>query len=280
VLVDVVPDLEPRRVRRFLADRGVLDVHGDLVEDVLIRVPRLRRITEELDLPVLLVRGGSGSAVTDGDVDRFLRLAPHATVARVRGAGHLVARDRPAALAEAIAATAEWPALALLRDLGAGEVDHPGGNLLDHLQRVRELVAGWDGGRRLSLAALCHAAYGTDGFPHALLPLEQRARLRQAIGDEAESLVYLYDACDRKETYARLGAAPLPLTDRFTGEAVPLADADLTGFALLTIANELDVARHAPLTSEVRRGIRALITAMAAYVPDASARALADPFLR
>ncbi|GAA2136998.1 alpha/beta fold hydrolase [Actinomadura napierensis] len=278
VLVDVVPDLEPQRVRRFLADGGMLDVHSELVEDILAQVPWLRRITAELDLPVLLVRGSSGSAVTDGDVDRFLRLAPHATVTRVRDAGHLVARDQPVALAEAV--SAEWPALELLRDLGAGDVDHPGGNLLDHLQRVRELVAGWGGGRRLSLAALCHAAYGTDGFPHALLPLDRRARLREAIGDEAESLVYLYDACDRSETYARLGAAPLPLTDRFTGEVVSLADADLTGFALLTIANELDVARHASLTSDVRRGIRALIAAMAAYVPDASAQALADSSLR
>ncbi|MFB4299987.1 alpha/beta fold hydrolase [Actinomadura sp. NTSP31] len=280
VLVDVVPDLEPQRVRGFLADGGMLDVHSELVEDVLAQVPRLRRITAELDVPVLLVRGGSGSAVTDGDVDRFLRLAPHATVTCVGDAGHLVARDRPVALAEAISATAEWPALALLRDLGAGEVDHPGGNLLDHLQRVRELVDGWGGGRRLSLATLCHAAYGTDGFPHALLPLDRRARLRETIGDEAESLVYLYDACDRSETYARLGAAPLPLTDRFTGEVVALAGADLTGFALLTVANELDVARNASLTPDIRRGIRTLIAAMAAYVPDASAQALADSSLR
>jgi hypothetical protein len=37
------------------------------------------------------------------------------------------------------------------------------------------------GGRGVRLAALCHATYGTDGFPHALLPLDRRARLRAAI---------------------------------------------------------------------------------------------------
>ncbi|MFG2000350.1 alpha/beta fold hydrolase [Spirillospora sp. NPDC048911] len=280
VLVDVVPDLEPRRVRGFLAAGGLLGTHTELVDDILGQVPRLRHNLAGLDLPVLLVRGGDGSAVTGEDVDKLLRLAPQATVIRISGAGHLVARDQPAALAEAIATvTAEWPALALLRDLGAGQVAHPGGNLLDHLQRVCELVESWGGGRRVRLAALCHAAYGTDGFPHALLPRGRRGRLQAAIGDEAESLVYLYDACDRSTTYTRLGASPLPLTDRFTGEVIALADADLTDFALLTIANELDVARNAALTPEARRDIRALVAVLAAYVPDVAALALADPSL-
>jgi pimeloyl-ACP methyl ester carboxylesterase len=271
VLVDVVPDLDPDRVRGFLAAGGLLDGHTAFVDDALGQVPRLRRIVSELDVPVLLVRGGHGSPVTDEDVDRLARLAPHATVTRVPGAGHLVARDQPAALAEAIKVTAEWPALALLRELGAEQVDHPGGNLLDHLQRVRDLVA--SGSQRLRLAALCHATYGTDGFPHPLLPLDQRARLRAAIGDD--TLVYRYAACDRSRTYAHLGTTPLPLTDRFTGEVVDLKADDLTDFALLTVANELDVARNAVLTPEARDGIRALITALAPYAPDAAAQALA-----
>ena len=37
---------------------------------------------------------------------------------------------------------------------------------------------------------------------------------------------------------------PLPLTDRLTGAVVDLTAAAVTDFALLTIANELDVARH------------------------------------
>lgn len=281
VLVDVVPDLEPHRVRRFLAAGGLLDTHTELVEDILAQVPRLRRAAAELDLPVLLVHGGNRSPITSDDVDRLLRLAPHATTTRVPDAGHLVARDQPVALAKTIAAvTTTWPALALLRELGAGQIDHPGGNLLDHLQRVHELVASWGGSRRARLAALCHATYGTDGFPHPLLPLNRRARLRAVIGDDAEALVYVYDACDRTKTYARLGATPLPVTDRFTGDVIALADPDLADFALLTIANELDVARSAALTPGTRDDIRALINALAAYVPDITAQALADPSLR
>jgi pimeloyl-ACP methyl ester carboxylesterase len=281
VLVDVVPNFEPHRVRRFLTGSGQLDGHTEIVDDTLAQVPRLRQIAAALDLPVLLVRADTGSPITDDDIDQFLHLAPHATVTRIPGAGHLVARDRPAALAEVIAAgTAEWPALALLRELGAGQLDHPGGNLLDHVRRVHELVVTWGGSRRARLAALCHATYGTDGFPAPLLPLESRARLRAAIGDGAEALVYRYGACDRRRTYVHLGATPLPLTDRFGGEVVDLAADDLADFALLTVANELDVARTAPLSPEVRRGIRTLIGKLAVYLPDVTARALADPSLR
>ncbi|MCR6488932.1 alpha/beta hydrolase [Amycolatopsis sp. OK19-0408] len=280
VLVDVVPCLDPRRVRRFLSGSGVRDAYPELVDDILAQVPLLRQVTTRLDLPVLLVRGGSGSPVTDEDVNELVRSASRATVTCVRGAGHLVARDQPVALAETVAdVTAEWPAAALLRELGAGLTRHPGGNLFDHLQRVRDLVAGWGGSRRVRLAALCHAAYGTDGFPPPLLPPGRRTRLRAAVGDEAEALVHRYSACDRKRTYAGLGGTPLPFADRFTGAVTDLAGDDLADFALLTVANELDVARTVPLAPEARRGIRALVTALAGYVPEAAARALADPAL-
>ncbi|WP_232376500.1 alpha/beta fold hydrolase [Amycolatopsis aidingensis] len=110
VLVDVLPDIQPHRVWGFLAAHGLSGAYPELVGDVIAKAPRLRQITAELDLPVLLVRG-SGSPITGGDADQLLRLAPHATVTLVRGAGHLVARDQPTALAEAIATgiTGWWP---------------------------------------------------------------------------------------------------------------------------------------------------------------------------
>ncbi len=109
VLVDVVPCLDPARVRRSLAAGSLTGAYTLLVEDILGQVPRLRRITAELDLPVLLVHGDTGSSVTAEDIDRLLDLAPRTTVRSVQGAGHLVARERPAALARTIVAvTAAW----------------------------------------------------------------------------------------------------------------------------------------------------------------------------
>ncbi|HZZ47802.1 MAG TPA: alpha/beta hydrolase [Pseudonocardia sp.] len=281
VLVDVVPNLEPARACRFLREAGVLDRHSDLVDDVLVQIPRLSHGLAAFDRPVLLVRGGPGSAVVDEDVIGLLRLAPHAEVAAIPAAGHLVARDQPAALARIIAErTAAWPALGLLREVSAGQLDHPGGHLLDHLRRVHRLVAAWGGSRRARLAALCHAMYGTDGFPHPLLDLDQRDRVRAVIGDEAESLVYLYGACDRARTYPHLDGSPVALTDRFTGETAILRAGDLAEFALLTVANELDVARTAALDESTRQGIRSLIAGLAIHAPDVCAEALADPCWR
>ncbi|MGW3150033.1 DUF6817 domain-containing protein, partial [Streptomyces sp. NPDC001177] len=95
-------------------------------------------------------------------------------------------------------------ARALLGQLGADTLAHPGGTLLAHLDRVRERLAVWGARPALRLAGLCHAAYGTDGFPSELLPLDRRPELRAVIGTEAEAIVYFYASCDRKATYPTL----------------------------------------------------------------------------
>lgn len=276
VLVDVVPNLDADRVRRFLGAGGLLDVYPEFIDDVLAQVPRLKRITARLDLPIVLVRGGHRSALTAEEVSGLLDLASQTVVTSVPSAGHLIAREQPEVLAQIIAdATPLWPPRTLLRDLGADRIEHPGGNLLDHLERVRELTASLGGGPRVRLAALTHATYGTDGFAHPLLPADERSRLRAAIGHHAEALVYRYDACDRDRTYPHLGTSPLPVADRFTGSVDDLTGRDLVDFALLTIANELDVLRHATLPPDIARGIRSLITEFAKYLPETSAAAVA-----
>jgi hypothetical protein len=170
-------------------------------------------------------------------------------------------------------------AVELMISLGAEPIEHPGGTLLAHLRRVHDLTVAWAASRSVQLAALCHATYGTDGFRQSLLPVDERQRLRAAIGADAESLVYVYDACDRGLTYAEIGRDPLPATDRFTGEIVGLQGAELVDFAVLTIANELDVVRFADLPDATVAEIRSLIEALAAYAPEAAARALVDPVL-
>ncbi len=277
VLVDVVPGLDPDRVRAFLGRTPGAERHSGLTEDILARGAELRRITGSLDCPILLVRAGGGGPLVDEDVADLTGLAPHATVTVIPDTGHLIAREQPVRLAEALTVTLDWPARGLLTDLDARRLDHPGGTLVEHLVRVGQVVA--DGSPRLRLAALCHAAYGTDGFAHPLLPLDRRDRLRAAIGTDAERLVYLYGACDRAATYARMDEVPLPVADRFTGAVTALAGADLADFATLTVANELDVARTASLEPGTRRQIRELVTALAPHCPALAATALADPAL-
>lgn len=286
VLVDVVPD--PDRVRAWFGASRLRGRHDELMEDILASGPALFTRATTLPIPALVVRAGR-SPLADSDVDRFRTTNRHVTIAHVPDASHLVARDAPTELAHLIAThvgtrlasgRAVEDALALQRTLGAEHLDHPGGTLYTHLRRVHALTADWNATPRTRLAALSHATYGTDGFAHPLLPPTDRDRLRAVIGADAESLVHLYGACEREPTYRLLGQDPLPITDRFTGTQLTLRDHDLHDFALLTIANELDVARNAPLPAHLRAGIRDLVTALSRYAPHAAERALTDDALR
>jgi hypothetical protein len=134
-------------------------------------------------------------------------------------------------------------AVALLHQLGAAEIAHPGGTLLAHLQRVRRQLAVWGARPALQLAGLCHAFYGTDGFPTALLSPDSRSGLAEVIGAEAEAIVYLYASCDRKATCPTLADADGAFRNRFTGRLHALDPRHRRDFAELSVANELDLAR-------------------------------------
>ncbi|MGW0824462.1 VOC family protein [Streptomyces sp. NPDC002845] len=139
-----------------------------------------------------------------------------------------------------------WPSVeAFLKDRGTDRMPHPGGTLLEHLGRVRRLLAEWGADPDVQAAGLCHAAYGTDGFDQALLPVTERAVLAELIGERAETLVHLYASCDRGFVYPRIdGATEVTFRDRFTGREHTVAETDLRAFLDITAANELDVLAH------------------------------------
>jgi hypothetical protein len=137
-------------------------------------------------------------------------------------------------------------AVAFMRTLGAAEIEHPGGTLLEHVQRVGLLLKGWGARHDLQLAGLCHAFYGTDGFATPLLPLESRAELVRRIGAGAEELVYLYAGCDRTASYRGLTSDSGVFRDRFTGHTFSPDPRQRRDFAELTAANELDLAGISP----------------------------------
>ncbi|MGW5655895.1 DUF6817 domain-containing protein [Streptomyces humi] len=156
-------------------------------------------------------------------------------------------------------------AVAFLRGLGAAEISHPGGTLLVHLQRVQDRLAAWGARPALQLAGLCHAFYGTDGFPAALLSLDRRAELAEVIGAEAEEIVYLYASCDRKATYPALADPGAVFRDRFTGRDRVPGPRLCRDFAELSAANELDLACVDPAFHE--RWAAALLTLFTRFRP-------------
>ena len=141
-------------------------------------------------------------------------------------------------------ATREW-----LLTKGAEKVGHAGGSLYDHLCRVHDRVADLGGDADLRLAALAHAAYGTDGFGVTLLDVADRAELRALIGGQAEEQVYRYGGCDRGRTWRALGETGL-IWSRFTGHVESPTAGELRAFADLSIVNEMDVAERDPVIAE------------------------------
>jgi hypothetical protein len=178
------------------------------------------------------------------------------------------------------AGTRRTAAQKLLDDRGAGRIAHPGGTLLGHLERVAALLAGWGAAVPVQLAGLCHAAYSTDGFATALLGLDERPLLVQAIGSEAEQLVYLYASCDREQLYPQLAGPAVTFTDRFTGtHHVPPAP-DLSAFVEITAANELDVIRHNPeLAAQHGAGLAALFIDAGQHLSEPASQAWARSHL-
>lgn len=134
----------------------------------------------------------------------------------------------------------EW-----LRKCGAESIPHAGGSLYEHLGRVAERLAERGASSALCLAALTHAAYGTDGFPVVLLDAADRQTLRGLIGTEAEEIVYRYGGCDRGRTWRALPSTGV-IWSRFTGHSESPTPAQLRDFADLSIVNELDVCERSP----------------------------------
>ncbi|HEY0450835.1 MAG TPA: hypothetical protein VGD70_17085 [Actinophytocola sp.] len=153
------------------------------------------------------------------------------------------------------------PAEEFLRSHGAGSIEHPGGTLLAHLQRVARVLDGWGADPDVAAAGLCHATYGTDGFGSSLLAVTQREELAALIGERAEALVYLYASCDRGYVYPQLGSGRVVFRDRFTGRSSVPADPELCAFMEITAANELDVLAHnADLAARYGADLHALFT--------------------
>ena len=147
----------------------------------------------------------------------------------------------------------------LLVERGADGIDHPGGTLGAHLRRVAARLVDHGVDEATRRAGLWHAAYGTDGFPTALVGLDERTLVAAAIGVEAEEQVYLYASCDRSATYSGLGAPIVTFTDRFTGAAGGLPRDHLRTFAAVTVANELDVVDHLALGPTRRSALAAVL---------------------
>jgi hypothetical protein len=171
-------------------------------------------------------------------------------------------------------------ALKFLEIHNAAGVAHFNGTLQAHLERTEGLLREWGAGEALCRAGLCHAAYGTDGFANQLVAVADRQVVVDAIGVEAETIVYRYASCDRGLVYPQLGiVSPLRFRDRFNGHETTLAQRELAELLELTFANELDIVRTAPPGSHSEFGaLRRLLRRCEGLVSDRAFESFLDVF--
>ena len=168
-----------------------------------------------------------------------------------------------------------------LAALGADDFPHVAGSLGPHLLRTASLLREWGNRPALCFAGLYHAVYGTDGIRGSLVAPEHRRAIIDIIGSEAESIAYLYGACDRQTFHPRIGtAAALQFVDRFTRSEYPIESPALRDFCELTLANELELGRSSEaFFVKHRDDLAALAAQMAPFVSararDACRRSLA-----
>ncbi|MEJ8632556.1 2OG-Fe(II) oxygenase [Streptomyces sp. MS2.AVA.5] len=151
--------------------------------------------------------------------------------------------------------------------------------LSDHLVGTYRILRDWGCDTDVCAAGLFHGAYGPLGAGTALLSLENRNTLREAIGTRAEELVYLYSALDRSSDRLLPGSV---VGARLLGAEKPLhveAGVAATVF-LLAWASLREQAPDVTLSPGQVEELLARLELFDALIPDRAARDLRAAFTR
>ncbi len=145
-----------------------------------------------------------------------------------------------------------------LYSLGTAEIDHTGHDFLSHLKAVHDLLAAHDAGDDLAAAGLFHSIYGTEKFQDFCLPLDQRDRVRELIGERAERVAWLNCIMDRATFDAAVsialgGAAELAICDREGNPPIPVSTQTLTDLATVHLFDWLEQVERSEFGWDYRR---------------------------
>jgi hypothetical protein len=148
-------------------------------------------------------------------------------------------------------------AMALLDDIGAVDVEHPSGTLAHHLHGTYDLLASWSCSEPVCLAGLYHSVYGTEFFRTETLALDARERVKEAIGESAEQLAFLFCVMRRSSLYENLDrGAPYSVVDREGGQHALDGIGQFAALLTLDVANRLEQLERSPLSATQRARAR------------------------
>ncbi|MBM9576076.1 hypothetical protein JWG45_02820 [Leptospira sp. 201903070] len=130
-----------------------------------------------------------------------------------------------------------------LRKLNAEKFEHIHGDLLTHLIGTFRILADWGSPPVLYNAGLYHAVYGTFAYQNPLIGTEARKEIAEILGEESETLVFLYGSSDRDYFYSQFGKNETVKHKNWaTREIQILTRKETEDLCELTAANELELA--------------------------------------
>jgi hypothetical protein len=132
--------------------------------------------------------------------------------------------------------------LRFLREASTEIMPHSERGLFDHLLGTRQLLVEWGVRPALCDAGLFHSIYSTEYYEQAAVPLTSRNDVRQLIGEEAKSLVWLFCIMLRETLLDGNLERQRDFTvqHRLTGEQIPLSQVQFGDLVTMTIANSLE----------------------------------------
>lgn len=157
-------------------------------------------------------------------------------------------------------AVIETATLELLREYQADHTPHGNRTLYHHLKGTHDLLANWGNPTPVCLAGLFHSIYGTEDFTMRTASLDDRHRIRAAIGVEAEQLAYLFCVTDRSGFFGAIGRRRVLLRDKVHNRIQIITHRCLGQLIEMEVANLMDQAHHAErIAAEVVATVEARI---------------------
>jgi hypothetical protein len=151
------------------------------------------------------------------------------------------------------------PFLGLLRRYHANETPHSGRHLVDHLVGTYRLLEAWGNPPEVCRAGLFHSIYGTNIFVFRAAGFDQRPVIRDAIGETAERLSYLFCSVDRPLALLQaLIAHKAELTDIAGGGTLTLEAGELPALLEIEVANFLEQPEDRDIIAQIDKIIRAV----------------------
>lgn len=96
----------------------------------------------------------------------------------------------------------------LLSSRGANTLPHTHARLFtSHVIGVADILRAWEQPQEVLLAGLFHSVYSTEMYPWGLYGFDERKALSQAIGTDAERVVWLYCTVSQNFVYTQVGHA-------------------------------------------------------------------------